>query len=314
VGEGEVRFGAAPVYESDLDSLPPPARHLVDSSAYFYVLGTRATFTTVMSSRGCPYRCTFCSTPRGGFRARSVSNVVDEMKRCMAAGAEEIHFVDDTFNLESARLAELSREIVRRGLRTRWSFRGRADGVSREALELAARAGCIRFHLGVETGTDEGLKALRKGVTVAEVEEAVRLARRAGIVTAAYFIIGCPHEKSRADVERTLDFAVRLDPDFALFNILAVYPGTELFTRAVEKGVLAPDLWSSFARHPGSDFVLPFWVEHLSHRELDSLLKLAYRRFYLRPALVWRNLRSLGSLNELVRKAQAALSILLGRG
>ncbi len=304
---------APPAVETDLDGLAFPARDLVRAEDYFYVLGKRATFATIIASRGCPYKCIFCSTPHGGYRTRSPANIVDEVELCLASGAEEIHFVDDTFNLGSRRLATISEEIIRRRVPVRWSFRGRADGVDAEGAALARRAGCIRMHLGVETGTAEGLELLRKGVALDQIERAVHLARENRIVTAAYFIIGCPHEKTERDVMETIRFAVRLAPDFAMFNILAIYPGTELFDMAVAKGLLEADFWSGFALDPRPDFTIPLWEEHLDRATLDRLLTSAYRRFYLRPTMIWRNLRELGSVAELRRKAAAGISILRGR-
>ncbi len=308
-----VRKGAPPHYEEKLDSLPFPARDLLPVDSYFYVLGKRATFATVLSSRGCPFRCTFCSTPHGGYRHRSPDNVVDEMVRCLELGAEEIHFVDDTFNLGKGRRASVSRAIIARGLDVRWSFRGRADGIDDEGMALAKEAGCVRVHLGVETGTDEGLRRLRKGVTLDEIEQAIRLARHHGIVSAAYFILGCPHEPTVADVWSTVRFAIRLDPDFAMFNLLAIYPDTELFDEAVTKGLVRGDLWTRFVRDPQPDFSIPLWEEHLDRQTLQRLLEKAYRRFYFRPAPILRNLRELSSFAELRRKSEAALSLLLRR-
>lgn len=295
-----------------LDELPLPARHLLPAENYFYVLGKRATFTTLLSSRGCPYRCIFCSTPRGPYRMRSAPNIVDEMQRCLEAGAEEIHFIDDTFNARRGRLGVISQEILDRGVQVKWSFRGRADTLDRDELALAARAGCERMHLGVETGDDPGLEQLRKGITTEEVRRGLAWARECGITTAAYFMIGCPHEKTQADVRRSIDFACEAGPDFALFNILTIYPHTELHAMAVEKGLIDPDEWPNFVRHPRPDFEMRFWEESFDRAQLMDLLRTAYRRFYLRPSLIWRNLRSLGSLSELRHKAAAGLSILTG--
>ena len=298
----------------DLDSLPFPARDLVDSRQYYYVLGRRATFATIVSSRGCPFKCIFCSTPHGRYRERSAAGMADEIESCLASGAEEIHFVDDTFNVRAGRLAELAREILKRRLRARWSIRARVDTIEEEGLRLARAAGCVRVHYGVETGTDEGLRLLRKGITIAQVERAVALARRHKIATAAYFLIGCPHERTREDVLQTLRFARRLDPDFAMFNVLAIYPHTELFEMAVKRGLIGAEEWRSFAANPTPDFRLRFWEEHFTRGELAGLLQTAYRRFYFRPSVVWRNLRALDSWSELRHKAAAALALLAGRG
>ena len=311
--KGKVELAEEHACVRDLDTLPFPARDLVDQSLYTYVLGVKSTFTTIISSRGCPYKCSFCSTPHGNYRARSVKNVVREMELCAASGIGEIHFVDDTFNLLNDRSANLSREILDRGLDLKWSFRGRADSITDEEMELAAKAGCVRLHLGVETGSDSGLALLNKGTTTAQVERAIRLAGKYGIATAAYFLIGCPHEKSENDVQSTIDFAIRLNPDYAMFNILAVYPGTELHDTAVEKGLLEKDYWNGFVMEPTPGFQIPFWEEFLTRDELYLLLKKAYRRFYLRPGVIWKNLRNLQGLSELGRKAAAGISMFVGK-
>lgn len=298
---------------ADLDTLPFPARDLVDGRNYYYVLGRRATFATIVSSRGCPFRCIFCSTPHGSYRERSFNNLVDEIEACLVAGAEEIHFVDDTFNVRAGRLAELGREILKRNLKARWSIRARVDTVEEDGLRLARAAGCVRIHYGVETGTDEGLQLLKKGITIAQVERAVMLARRHGIATAAYFIIGCPHERTREDVLQTIRFACRLGPDFAMFNVLAIYPHTELFDMAVKRGLIGADRWRAFARNPTPDFKLQFWDEYFTTDELADLMQTAYRRFYFRPSVIWRNLCALGSWTELRHKSAAAFALLAGR-
>lgn len=312
-GSGAVLHEPGPAPD-DLDSLPYPARDLVDPDRYFYVLGKRSSFTTILSTRGCPYRCIFCSTPRGRYRMRSPGNILDEVEACLAAGAREFHFIDDTFNAARQRLGVVSEEILRRGLAIRWSFRGRVDTLTEEEIVLAKRSGCQRMHVGIENGSDEGLRLLRKGITTAQVERALIWARRHGIATAAYFLIGCPHEKTREDVLRTIDFACRVDPDFALFNILTIYPHTELHDQAVARGLIGAGHWRDFARDPNPGFRMRFWEEHFSPEELVSLLETAYRRFYMRPRVIWRNLVSLGSLGELRHKAAAGLALLRGRG
>ena len=296
----------------DLDGLPFPARDLLNPTDYCYVLGKKSTFTTLLTTRGCPYRCIFCSTPHGSCRLRSPESIVDEMESCLKQGAEELHFIDDTFNIRPDRVRAVSEAILARGLKARWSFRGRVDTIDEESLRLARRAGCERIHYGIETGTDEGLKVLRKQITTEQARNALALTRRAGITTVTYFIIGLPHERQREDILRTVDFAIRINPDFAMFNVLAIYPHTELFDMAVARGLIDKDLWSEFVTDPRGDFKMRFWDEFFSGAELAALLKLSYRKFYLRPAGVLRNLKQLGSLSELRHKAAAALSLLKG--
>ena len=297
----------------DLDELPYPARDLLDPGPYFYVLRKRSSFTTIVTTRGCPFHCIFCSTPHGRCRTRSAKNVVGEIEACLGSGSEEFHFIDDTFNIRPGRVEEVSEEILRRNLKIQWSFRGRVDTLGPESLKIARRSGCVRVHFGVETGTNEGLKLLRKQITTEEVERAMALSREAGISTVAYFLIGCPHERTREDVMRTVRFACRIRPDFVMFNVLAIYPHTELMDMAVERGLVERDLWMGFVRSPTPDFQLRFWDEFFTREELADMLRVAYRKFYMRPSVIWRNLRQLASFEELRYKSAAAIGLLRGR-
>ncbi len=293
----------------ELDALPFPERSLLPLQRYRSILGRSSAMATIISSRGCPFRCSFCSTPRGAFRARSPENIVDEIGECLSRGIDEIHFVDDTFNADPKRVEHICAELERRRMRVRWSFRGRVDVITRPMLQKARAAGCYRIHLGVETASDAGLALLKKDITVKQVQTVFQWARAAGISTVAYFLIGCPHEQSSADVKETIAFACRLDPDFALFNILTPYPGTELFDYGVSRGVLSPGCWRNFAAAPEADFKPVFWEEHLDRSALVSLLSLAYKRFYLRPSCVIRAVFASSDMRGLAEKIRAGAAL-----
>lgn len=303
-------FSQPPAHIRNIDSLPFPDRRLVQYERYRYILHRESAVGTVVTSRGCPYRCTFCSTPRGGYRTRSPASVLEELEHCRSLGLREIYFVDDTFNVYPERVEEICQGIIDRGIDIRWSFRARIDRVTARMLELAKRSGCIRIQYGVETATDDGLQLLGKNITIEQVREVFRLTRDAGIETVAYFMIGCPHERTREDVLKTVDFAIELAPDYAMFGILTPYPNTKLYEEALERGLFQQDYWRNYALEPYADFVPKFWEEHLSSEELLELLRTAYHRFYLRPRYILRRLRSLSSLRDFIHKARAGLRIL----
>jgi len=307
--EGVVVSGGR-AHITDIEHLPFPDRSKVDYRCYHYLLHHESAVGTVASSRGCPYQCSFCSTPRGGYRARSAENVVRELEHCRSLGLREIYFVDDTFNVQLERVGAICRAIIERGIDIRWSFRARIDRVTPEMLDLARRSGCVRIQYGVETGSDEGLLALRKGISVEQVRDVFRWTREAGIESVAYFMLGCPHEKTSEDVLRTIDFAVELDPDFALFGILTPYPDTELYEEGLKKGLFKVDYWREYALEPRADFAPRFWEEHLTREELLELVRVAYKRFYVRPRYVLRKLSSVTSPRDFLRKARAGLRIL----
>ena len=301
------------VLSNDLDVYPVPDRTLVDYRRYTGLLGTGGLFTTVVTSRGCPHQCTFCNTPRLEFHNASAGRICDELEACIALDIRDIYFVDDTFNVTNARVHDLCDEIIRRRLELTWTVRMRVNGVDRPLIEKMKAAGCTRIQFGVEQGTDEGLQRLRKGVTIDEIEKAFAMCRQLGVGTVAYFMIGTPTERTRLDVLRTIRYAIRLQPDFVMFNILTPFPGTRLFDEGVEEGVLQLEPWTAFMGDPRPDFRAQVWDQHFDRDELRELLAGAYRSFYWRPRFVVGQLRQLRDPRDLLRKAKAGLRLLTDR-
>ncbi|MSQ00875.1 MAG: radical SAM protein [Myxococcales bacterium] len=297
-------------FSNNLDDYPIVDRKMVDYKRYYDVMGKGGIFTTLISSRGCPYRCTFCNTPRHRYRVMSPGRVCEEIKACLDLGIEEFYFVDDTFNITNQRVIDLCDEILRRGLKLRWTVRFRVKGATRELLEKMKAAGCHRIQFGVEQGTEEGLLRLKKDVTVREIESAFRLCREVGINTVAYFMIGTPVERSRDDVLDTIAYSIKLDPDFVMFNVLTPFPGTTLYDEGERDGVLDVTPWMEFMRNPREDFKAQVWDEHFTRAELREMLDLAYRRFYWRPKFVMRNVTQIQSPKDFMRKATAGLRML----
>ena len=160
-------------------------------------------------------------------------------------------------------------------------------------------------------GTEEGLLRLKKDVTSREIENAFRLCREVGIHTVAYFMIGTPVERSRQDVMDTIDYSIRLKPDFVMYNILTPFPGTTLYDEGLRDGVLDYEPWKEFMLQPNPEFKAQVWDEHFTREELRDLLHYAYRRFYWRPTFVVRNLFQIRNAADLKRKAQAGLRLLV---
>jgi radical SAM superfamily enzyme YgiQ (UPF0313 family) len=289
------------VCAQDLDALAVPDRSLLDITAYQGTAGEENPFGTMITSRGCPYKCTFCSTPKGRPRLRSVDSIVDEMERCGRLGIRHIYFLDDTFPTGGSRLHELCDEIARRPHLPHWSCRTAAAGLSVEGLETMKRAGCRRVQIGVETSTDEGLKVLGKATNIAQIRETFAAAQRVGIPTVAYFMLGLPHERQPADVRHMIRFSREIEATYALFNVLTLYPGTSLFRQAVDKGLADGDCWQRFAEDPRQRFVQPIWDEYMTREELVGLQNEAYRAFYWRPKVVMRELFRGGGLRHKVR-------------
>ena len=318
VRDGEaVDTGRRPPVD-DLDSLPMPARHLTPYEKYHSLLARGSAVTTMFTSRGCPYGCKYCDRPNMGrsFRFRSAGNVADEFEKCAEMGIDEFLVYDDTFTVSRKRALEVCREIVRRELKVYWDIRTRVDLVNEELLVALKEAGCIRIHFGVEAGSDPILKNLNRGVKVEQVRETFKLTKRIGIGTLGYFMVGNPGE-TRDDVERTMELARELDPDFAHITIMTPFPATQLYYDALEKGLYETDHWAEFARSPEADFRPRFWEEHFSTDELRELCELFYRRFYGRPKFMLRRLAQIRSFGELRRNLRAGYKLFttrMGRG
>jgi radical SAM superfamily enzyme YgiQ (UPF0313 family) len=301
-----------PAYIENLDSLPVPNRKWLDNAVYRNPVGPKGRMTTLISSRGCPFKCTFCDVPFKRYRKISVSRVLDDVEAALNLGFEEFHFYDDLFNITSARLVEFCDEIAKRNLEFSWDFRGRVNGVDRESLVRAKNAGCWMISFGVETGTDEGLKRIKKGTTTAVMKQAFEWCRELGIATVADFMLGFPFERNKSDVRRNFDYLLELKPDYLLLSILMLLPGTELYREAVDKGLIDPDKWREFARNPTPDknFKIDYWTEHLSVDELMQLRKEGYRRFYMRPSYALKTALSVRSVGEFKRKLDGFRTLL----
>ncbi len=297
----------------ELDGISFPQRDLLNIRDYSSLLSRGSLCTTIISSRGCPFKCAFCDRPlspvTSHFRARSAQNVVDEIQECVDLGIKDFLFYDDTFTVSRKRVLAICEEILQRRLRIRWDIRTRVDLVDEEMLRMLKKAGCLAIHYGVEAGNDKILKVIKKGFTISKVREVFRLTRKLGIETLAYFMIGLPSEEAR-DIQDTFDLARELRPDYAHFTIFSPYPGTELYYLGLEKGVIKTDVWREFARSPREGFKIPVWEENFNRGELYEMIVQFYKRFYLQPRYVFSRLWKVRSAGELTRKARAGLSVL----
>jgi len=297
----------------DPDRLPQPARHLTPVRKYYSATSISPPATVIVTSFGCSFRCIFCNT--SGFRkvvAKSPKRVAEEMASCVALGIREFSILDENFTLNRNRVMAIAEEILRKRLDVVWSFKARVDQVDRAILQKVRRAGCVSIHFGVESGDPAILKLIRKDIETEDVYSTFRTAREEGLETTAAFMIGFPGE-SEEQIRRTIDFALKLDPNYVQFAITIPLPGTELYRMAFEKGLFKRDCWKEFAMHPAADFHPPVWHEIFSEEELEAFLDHAYRRFYIRPGYVWRRLWNLRSLSELKRNIRIGTRILVRR-
>ena len=305
-----INTGISPV-SRNLDELGFPARHLVDVTKYTSLLGRDNILTTMFTSRGCPFRCTFCDRPfspvLSGFRWRSARHVADEMEECMNLGIREAFIYDDTFTVRKDRVFELCAEIKRRKLLFRWDVRAHVNTVSPKLLRAMKDAGCDRIHYGVEAGNNRMLKVIQKNTTVERVKQAVQWTKDVDMEVLAYFMLGQPTETFE-DVQDTISLAKQLEPNYVHFTIFCPYPATATYFEGLESGILE-DVWREFAANPREEFELPYWEENFARDELRALLVQAYKTFYLRPGYIIRNVTRIRALGEFKRKVKAGLAV-----
>ena len=272
----------------DLDSLPFPARRLLPMNKYA-ILGKTSIIGHIMTSRGCPFNCTFCASSLlfgKRFRGRSPKHVVDEIEQIVSEyNPASIEFSDDEFTLDRRRVEGICDEIRRRGLDILWACSSRVDTVSRELLRKMKAAGCFLIYYGVESGCQRILNLMRKGIRIGQVIDAIRWTKEVGIETLASYILGFPGE-TKEDIKKTITFAKRLSTDYAQFSLATPYPGTELYHSAEEKGLLLIEDWSQYTA--GKPITLN---NECSKEDLRRLLRKAYGSFYLSPTVLLRHLR-----------------------
>jgi len=222
----------------ELDQIPFPARALLPNESYIRYGKKKYGFsiTTVMSTRGCPYRCEFCSNVvfGGSYRERSPQNVVDEIEEALALGYDRISFADDVFTMKKERVINICREIRRRGLHFAWECLGRVDALDyTTALEMKA-AGCSRIFFGIESGSDQILQLMNKKITTDQALRAVDAAHRAGLQVGAFFILCYPGDTDDT-VLQTIRFATSLPLDYIGLSMPYPLPGTKLYERTKDR-------------------------------------------------------------------------------
>jgi anaerobic magnesium-protoporphyrin IX monomethyl ester cyclase len=318
---GKVVHNPARALRSDIENIPWPAYHLFKIERYTNLqpltdgLDPLARAYTLVTSRGCPYQCIYCSKPITGntWRARPPEDVVAEWRYLVnEMGATEIGITDDVWNLKLDRAKEICRLLIAEGLNhVPWvTVHGmRADHTDAELFQLMKEAGCKRAGFGVESGNQAVLDSIKKRQSLDDVRRAFKQAKAAGLQTMGFFIFGLPAD-TEASMDDTIRFALELDPDLANFMIAAPYPGTELWEIAQRDGRLFSMNWHDYAIHDEkARYELPTLPPELVERKWHE----AYRRFYLRPGRIWRKAVSPDTWRRLPEYASDFGRFFLGR-
>ncbi len=312
--DGELHRNADRPPIADLDALPWPAYDLFKMERYTSlqpatdaVSGARS--FSIMTSRGCPYRCTFCSQSimPVKWRARSAENVLEEWRHLVRdRGAEEIGVLDDSANIRMDRLIELSDLLIAERLNhVPWIFVNgiRANLATKELLARMKAAGLKRTAFGVETGDPDMLIRINKRLDHDQVRQAFKNAKEVGIETIGFFIIGLPGD-TRETMQRTIDFAIELDPLIANFSMMTPYPGTRVYEIVKEQGRLLIEDWEDYVFFEQK---ARYEMGEMTAELVEEMYRRAYRQFYLRPGPIWRRLKSRGFWLNLPRNLRIVL-------
>jgi anaerobic magnesium-protoporphyrin IX monomethyl ester cyclase len=298
-----------PLFEP-LDGMPFPARYIVKGEGYRAGIYSGGYPTAMISSRGCPYRCTFCLWPGilygHKFRARSAENVVDEIEEAVRThGHDEIYFDDDTFSIDRQRVLDICRLIQERGLQkeVEWIAQCRVDTVDREMLEAMKAANCGYILFGVESGSPEMLKKMKKGITLDKVRQAFELTAEVGIKTQAFFLFGIPGE-TQETIRETIEFAKEINASSTQFAVAIPHPGTALYEECKANGWLTSENWVDYTSE--ASLIETPW---LTAEEVENARIRAYREYYYRPQFIVGEALKIRRLADIKRLARGANSV-----
>lgn len=271
--QGGVKVNERRDFIVGVDELPFPAWDKFSETPIYHI----------QTARGCPFNCVFCTNPNGRkVRARSVENVFAEIKYVVEKfKPKELYFIDETFTLDKERVGKILDLMVKEGLnkKIKWMTQTHVNTVDEEILRKMKDAGCYHLGFGIESGNEEILKKVGKGITKEGARTAVEAARKVGLPVAGYFILGQPDETLET-VKDTISFAIELNPDLPVFGIMVPYPGTKVAEMAKEGygGYRIKSIhWEDYNKQLGD--ALEF--DHLSRRRLEMLQLFGYLKVFL---------------------------------
>jgi anaerobic magnesium-protoporphyrin IX monomethyl ester cyclase len=271
----------------DLDSLGFAGYHLLPMDTYRLRKGEY--FACMITSRGCPYQCSFCSSSNlfgKKWRFRSPEHVVDEMEYLRDRfGCSEVEIVDDTFTVNPERVESICDLLVDRNLGLLWSASSRIGMLTAELARKLKRAGCTTLYLGFESASQEVLDSLCKNIKLEQAWQTMDVVRKAGLRAIGSFILGCPADTVET-IKKTLRFSRALSLRYAQYTLLTPYPGTPFYDEALSRGLIAETDWGKYT-------IVDPVVKHpsISARKLKQYMGWAYLRFYLRPEYILDEIR-----------------------
>jgi radical SAM superfamily enzyme YgiQ (UPF0313 family) len=315
---GKVQINPKRELIQDLDSIPFPNRDLVDIRRYMRNAPGRASWSlpepvaTMVTSRGCPFQCTFCSshlTFGRKVRRRSVDNVTDEIKFLQSKyGIKGILFHDDTFTVLKDWVIRFCDNILAEKIKFNWFCNGRINVIDEDMLIKMKKAGCVGLSYGVESGNQYVLNnIIKKGITLKQIEKVFRMTKKHGLISHGTFMFGNPGE-TLAQMKDTIKFAKRINPDVVHFSIAIPFPNTEMERMAKEYGKIIKANWETFDfSNNGVIFTKDF-----SPKDVIRIKKKAHRQFYFRPQFILNKLSRIRTFSDF-KKLMNGFKMLINR-
>jgi radical SAM superfamily enzyme YgiQ (UPF0313 family) len=287
------------------DDYPFPARHLLPNKLYYSFTSQLKNFTIMVTSTGCPFKCSFCAISRLVYRERSPINVVDEIEECYRKfNVREIDFFDATFFINKERSIAICEEILKRRIKIEWSCRSRADVVDDDILRVASRAGCKKIYYGIESVSECVLENINKKINSEQIIHAINLTHKHGISALGFFMVGNPSD-NRSSILSSIKFAKKLQLDFIQVCRTIAKPNTELNDYLIEtQGV---DYWREYILGKKPEKRLPIPWSELSERQIEQYQRKFYSDFYFRLSYIFKRAIKTRSLSELFRYVRIAV-------
>jgi len=291
----------------DLDTLPFPAWDLVNIDKYRMPFTNRK-FLLIITSRGCPYKCTFCADKAyygKKLRLRSPKRIVDEIQWIVSElRVKDFLFWSESFTLNNQFTKQVAEEIINRKLDVAWVCNSRVDNVDLELLLKIKNAGCWMIGYGIESANQGVLDSVKKGINVQDIIKAVELSKKAGLEVTAHCILGFPQD-TRESILETIELVKNLDIDYAQFYCAVPFPGSELYSETKEKNWICSRDWRRFEQNFS---VLN--TPNLSAEEIMRLRNLAYRSFYFRSKRILKILKQIRTFPQLINLIKGAIDFL----
>jgi radical SAM superfamily enzyme YgiQ (UPF0313 family) len=279
----------------NLDDLSFPARELFPLEKYnlgpIFNRGIHGKqLASMITSRGCVAKCSFCSSSSfwKRYRMRSVSNVINEIEHLIREyGVKQIIFVDDSLTASKKRITEFCELLKEKRIKIIWVCYSRADTLTDEIIKKMKEAGCYGVQLGIESGSQRILDTVNKRLKLSTIENTMKALRKANIKILCFFMIGLPGDDFQSTYE-TIEFSKKIKPDLVEFNVTTPFPGTKLYEDSLNKGFISEGyIWGNMSLHKGTNY----HNENLRSDDIQRLYNKAIREFYLRPYFVWQVIR-----------------------